>query len=43
MLLDEGGRGDSKCSGRPISIFFIKENWISVMSRHHADSNINNY
>ena len=33
--------GGSECSGRPISIFFIKESWICGMTRHHAGSNIN--
>ena len=31
----------SECSGRPILIFFIKENWICGMSRHNAQPNIN--
>ena len=31
----------SKSSGRPIFIFFIKENWICPMTRHHAEPNIN--
>ena len=34
----EGGGRGSKCSGRPILIFFIKENW---MNRHNAQPNIN--
>ena len=29
-----------ECSRRPI-FFFIKENWIYAMTRHHAESNIN--
>ena len=29
----------SKCSGGPIFIFFIKENWISAMTTHHAEPN----
>ena len=33
-----GVRG-SKCSGRPIFIFIIKENWICAMTRYHAESN----
>ena len=33
MLLDVGGSGSSKCCGRPIFIFFIKENWICATSR----------
>ena len=37
----QGVWGVSKCSGRPIFIFFIKENWICAMTRYHADSNIN--
>ena len=36
-----GGLGDSKCSGRPIVIFFIKDNLICAMTRHYAESNIN--
>ena len=40
MLLDVGGDG-SECSRRPIIIFFIKEKWICVMTRHHAKPNIN--
>ena len=31
----------SKYSGRPILIFFIQENWICAITRHHAKSNIN--
>ena len=30
--------GVSKCFGRPIFIFFIKENWILAMTRHHANN-----
>ena len=33
-----GGGEGSKCSGRPIFIFFIKENWICAMTRHHANN-----
>ena len=33
--------GVSECSGRPIFNFFIRENWICAMTRHHAVSNIN--
>ena len=33
--------GASECSGRPVFIFFIKENWTCAMSRHHAEANIN--
>ena len=33
--------GVSECSGRPIFNFFIRENWICAMARHHAVSNIN--
>ena len=40
MLSDVGG-GVSECSGRPVFIFFIKENWICAMTRHHAEPNIN--
>ena len=41
MLSDVGGRGGSEFPGcrSPIFIFFIKENWICVMTRHHAESN----
>ena len=35
-----GGWG-SECSGRPIFIFFIKENWICALTRLHAESIIN--
>ena len=31
----------SKCSGRPIFIFFIKEYWICAMNRHPTEPNIN--
>ena len=42
MLSDIGcGCGDSECSGCPILIFFINENWICAMTRQHAESNIN--
>ena len=30
----------SECSGHP-TFFFIKENWICAMTRHHAEPNIN--
>ena len=30
--------GGSEFSGRPIFIFFIKENWILAMTRHHANN-----
>ena len=40
MLSDVGGWGLSVCSGRPIFIFFIKENWFCTMTRHHAEPNI---
>ena len=37
-----GGRGGgSEFSGRPIFIFFIKENRIYATTRHHAESSIN--
>ena len=32
------GGGVSESSGRLIIIFFIKENWILVMTRHHANN-----
>ena len=42
ILSDVEGWGVSECSGRPIFIFyFIKENWICAMTRHHAAPNIN--
>ena len=28
----------SEYSGRPIFIFFIKENWICTMTRHYANN-----
>ena len=32
--------GGSECSGRSVFIiFFIKENWICAMTRHHAEPN----
>ena len=34
------GWGVSECSGRPLFIFFIKENWICALTRHHAEPNI---
>ena len=38
MLSDVGGSGVSECFGRPIFVvFFIKENWVCVMTRHHAE------
>ena len=36
-----GKGGVSKCSGRPIFIFFIKENWICAMTTYHAEPDIN--
>ena len=48
MQWGRGGRGRGKaggrvreCYGRPIFIFFIKENWICAMTRHQAEPNIN--
>ena len=38
MLSHVGRWGDSKCSGSPTFIFFIKENWICAMTRHHANN-----
>ena len=35
------GVGISECSGRPIFIFFVKENWICAMTRHYAELDIN--
>ena len=40
MLSDVGGWGVRECSGSPVFIFFIKENWICAVTRHHAESNI---
>ena len=42
MLSDVGvgAWGVSECSGPPTFIFFIKENWICAMTRHHAEPNI---
>ena len=37
MLLDIGGWEVSKRSGRP-TFFFIKENWICTITRHHANN-----
>ena len=46
MLSDvKGGGGGgwrvSECCGRQVFIFFIKENWICAMTRHHAEPNVN--
>ena len=40
MLSDVGGRfgGVSEYSELSIFISFIKENWISAMTRHHAET-----
>ena len=40
MLSDVGGWGVHEGSGSPVFIFFIKENWICAVTRHHAESNI---
>ena len=40
MLSDVGDKG-SKCSGHPIFVIFMKENWICAMTRHHAEPDIN--
>ena len=40
MLSNVRGWAVGKCSGRSIYIFFIKENWICAMTRHHAESKI---
>ena len=42
MLPDVEGEGN-ECSESPIFIFFIKENWICVMIRHHADQTLIHY
>ena len=39
MLSDVAG--GSECSGSPVLIFFIKENWICALTRHRAESDIN--
>ena len=41
MLSDVGGWGVREYSGRPVFIFFIKENWIFAETRHHVEPNIN--
>ena len=43
MLLNVRGWGDgvSECSRPPIFTFFIKENLIFALTRHHAEPNIN--
>ena len=38
VLSEVVGWEASECSGGPILIFFIKENWICAMTRHHADN-----
>ena len=41
-VIGSRGSGVSKCSGRPIFIFFfIKENWICAVNRHHTEPNNN--
>ena len=40
MLSDVDGWGIREYSGRPI-FFFLKENWICEVTRHHAEPNIN--
>ena len=40
MLLDVGGGGLASVLDVQSLFFFIKENWICVMTRHHAESNI---
>ena len=41
MSLDVGGWCVSECSGHPIFILFIKENWICAVTRYHVEPNIN--
>ena len=43
MLSDQevGVGGVRKCCGRKVFIFFVKENWICDMTRHHAERSIN--
>ena len=43
LLLDVGGEvrgwgGVRECCGRPVFTFFIKENSICTMTRHHASN-----
>ena len=37
MLSDVMEWGVSECFGSPIFIFFIKENWICILTRHHTE------
>ena len=37
MLLDVGGEGVASVLDFQSLIFFIKENWIFAMTRHHAE------
>ena len=37
-VIGHKGWGVSKCSGSPIFMFFIKENWICPMIRQHANN-----
>ena len=44
MLPDVGGWGVNECSGCSIFIFFfffIKENWICAVTKHHGEPKIN--
>ena len=40
-MLSDGGWGVNECSGCPIFVFFIKENWIYGTTRHRAEPNTN--
>ena len=41
-VIGRSGVGGSECSDRPIFILFIKQIYICTMTKHHAESNINN-
>ena len=40
-VIGGSGVGVSECSGCPMFIFFIKENWMCAMTRYHVEPNIN--
>ena len=37
-VIGRRGWGVGECSGRPIFIFFNKEDWICTMIRHHTNN-----
>ena len=41
MLWDVGGGGLGSALDVQSLVFFIKENWICAMTRHHVEPNIN--